>query len=325
MIEILSTGAPNVIQDSGRKGFLKLGVSHSGAMDARALATANALVGNDGEAAGIEISLFPLRLRFKEAVSFACTGADCPVTLDDRRIPPWWTKTAVAGQTLVIGAPSRGARAYFAVRGGIDVPLILGSRSTDLKSGFGGLEGRGLRRGDLLPVGHAAPARSMVHGVGAIPSELPAFLAEAGSRLITVRVLPGAEFGEFTPKAREAFLGTEYAVTPDANRMGYRLSGEALTLNSPLELLSHGIVPGTVQVPPSGQPIVQLAEANTCGGYPKIANVISADLWRLAQTPVGCRLRFQLIDGATAAAALHAQHAEDALIRRNLAQLHARG
>jgi biotin-dependent carboxylase-like uncharacterized protein len=324
MIEVLSTGAPNLIQDLGRWGHLKIGVSRSGAMDLPAFSVANALVGNAESAAAIEVALFPFRLRFERDTTFACTGADCPVKLDDAPIPPWWARPARAGQTLVVGAPVRGARAYVAVRGGIDVPLVLGSRSTDLKNGIGGFQGRGLRRGDKLNVADVEGARPMRTGIGVIPSELPSFLMEAKERSIRVRVLAGAEYEHFSDAARKAFESSEYTVTPDANRMGYRLSGEELVLTAPLELLSHGIVPGTVQVPPSGQPIVQLAEANTCGGYPKIANVIEADLWRLAQAPIGCRIRFTIVGAQQAGEALRAQATERALIRRSLAMLSQR-
>ncbi|BDB24079.1 hypothetical protein Tamer19_21900 [Cupriavidus sp. TA19] len=326
MIEILSTGAPNVVQDLGRRGHLGIGVGRSGAMDAMALSLANALAGNDDGAAGIEISLFPFRMRFQSDTVFACTGSDSRVLLDERVLAPWWSKRARAGQVLVVERPRRGARAYLAFAGGIDVAPVLGSRSTDLKGGFGGWEGRGLRRGDVLPLANATPEATPAakpalqgSGLGLIPNDIPAFWQELSQGCVTVRAVPAAEYEQFSEQARTAFTGTEYKVTPDANRQGYRLAGEALTLTWPLELLSHGIVPGTVQVPPSGQPIIQLAEANTCGGYPKIATVIEADLWRLAQAPVGCRVRFMAVGQDQALAASQAQSEERASLRSNLA------
>lgn len=325
MIEILSSGAVNLIQDTGRIGHLGIGISRGGAMDLRAFRLANALAGNDENAAGIELSLFPFRLRFTRDTTFACTGALCPVELDGRPIASWWARTARAGQTLILNAPRHGARAYIAIQGGIDVPLVLGSRSTDIKIGFGGLEGRGLKRGDTLafcPVEH----NEVLHtGVGVVPSDLPKFFRDIATREITIRALPSVEYEQFTSDARHALVNTAYLITPDANRMGYRLSGEALFLASPLELLSHGIVPGTVQVPPSGQPIIQLADANTCGGYPKIANVISADLWKLAQAPIGTRLRFEIVTQQIAAQALQEQTCEHDSICRNLARMRSRG
>jgi len=287
MIEILTTGLPNTVQDLGRPGHLALGISHGGAMDKEALTIANLLTGNDASAAGIEVALYPFRLRAHTDIAVAITGADCPVTAGDRRYPSWWAIPLRAGETLVLDAPRAGARSYVAFAGGLDLPRVMGSRATDVKSGFGGLSGRGLSRGDrlslnarecALPAGGLGAAIDGRRGTGASPIE--------------VRVLPAAEFQAFTPEARAAFTDSEWSITNDANRMGYRLSGRPLSLVSPLELLSHGIVPGTVQVPPSGQPIIQLADANTCGGYPKIATVIEPDLWRLAQAPVGARLRF---------------------------------
>jgi biotin-dependent carboxylase-like uncharacterized protein len=325
MIEVLSTGAPNSVQDLGRDQVLRHGVSRSGAMDRTAHAIANLLVGNDEAAATIEVALFPCRLKFKSRVTFACCGADSRITLGERVVPTWWVTTAQAGDTLVVEAPTRGARVVIAVQGGIDVPPVLGSRATDLKSGFGGIEGRGLKRGEEIAIAAAGPQQDLPRGVGVIPAELPELLAQVAAKRVHVRVLAGAELERFTPRSVEQFLGSDYVVTPEANRMGYRLQGAPLALTAPVELLSHGIVPGTIQVPPAGQPIIQLAEANTCGGYPKIANVISADLWRLAQTPVGCALRFEMVEQEQAVRSLKAQREERQVLRRDLPLMLARG
>lgn len=306
MIEILTTGLPNTVQDLGRPGYLALGIGHGGAMDKQALAIANLMLGNDPSAAGIEVALHPFRLRVHVDTSVAITGADCAVRVGDRLWPSWWATAIRAGETLTLEAPRAGARSYIAFAGGLDLPLVIGSRATDVKGGFGGLAGRGLSRGDRLAINPVA--RSFPDGLGAAIEERRCTTADGLGSAIGLRVLPTAEFEAFTPQAQAAFTGTEWNVTNDANRMGYRLSGETLSLTSPLELLSHGIVPGTVQVPPSGQPIIQLADANTCGGYPKIATVIEADLWRLAQAPVGARLRFSLTFTEEATEALRAQH-----------------
>lgn len=309
MIEILSTGAVNSVQDLGRTGYLDAGVGRSGTMDAQALEIANLMVGNAPGAAGIEVALFPFRLRFEADTVFSVTGANCPGKLGDREVPPWWAMNAKAGDVLTLGLPRTGGRAIVAFQGGVDVPILLGSRSTDLKSGFGGLEGRGLNRGDRLSLsGGPRKPLTMAGGYGIDPSALRPPLTD-GEGAIALRVLPSAEYGRFTDDAIASFLETGWLITNDANRMGYRLSGPVLTLTAKLELFSHGIMPGTVQVPPNGQPIIQLAEANTCGGYPKIANVIEADLWRLAQAPAGARLRFALTDRDTAVAALRQERA----------------
>ncbi|VVO19358.1 biotin-dependent carboxyltransferase family protein [Pseudomonas fluorescens] len=302
MIEVLSSGALNLVQDLGRQNCMHMGVSASGAMDAPALRLANWLIGNDAGAAGLELSVFPFRMRFEGDISFCCTGAHCRITLDDQPIPNWTKCQARAGQRLVIESPLLGVRAYLAFEGGIDVPEILGSRSTDLKGGFGGHEGRGVKRGDHLNVSSTTPHIGKCVPVIA-PYDRLRLKKELANGCVSVRVLPAAEFGQFTEAAIAAFYSTPYEVTPQANRVGYRLKGTPLHTCQRLELRSHGIAPGTVQVPPAGQPIVQLAEANTCGGYPKIATVIESDLWRLAQTPVGCAIQFIPVtsnDGATA-------------------------
>ncbi|ANJ72410.1 biotin-dependent carboxyltransferase family protein [Ralstonia insidiosa] len=325
MIEILTNGAPNVIQDLGRPGTMALGVSRNGAMDTLAISLANALIGNEASAAAIEVCLFPFRARFETDTEFAVTGADCTVRLDGELVAPWWARSARAGQSLSIERPKHGARAYVALRGGIDVEPVLGSRSTDLKAGFGGLGGRGLRRGDTLKLNAVQSRDQRATDLGVVPRDVPALWQELASGCVTVRTLPAAEYGLFTSEARHAFEHADYEVTPDANRVGYRLAGPCLPLVAPVELLSHGIVPGTVQVPPSGQPIVQLADANTCGGYPKIATIIEADLWRLAQAPIGCRIRFSMTDIDSALSALRTQREEQAKLRRTLALMAQRG
>lgn len=320
MIEIHTTGAPNTVQDAGRRGHLDAGISRCGAMDRLALNTGNALLGNDSGAAGIEVAFFPFRLRFARAVAFAVTGAACGATLDGRALPPCWTAEAGAGQVLALSPPRRGARAYVTVAGGIDVPPVMGSRSTDVKGGFGGLAGRGLRRGDRLALAEPAPGPGPGRaGFGAAPPPFAPSGPEGGA--VALRVIPAAEFERFDPPSRRALVEAEWRVGQEANRMGYRLGGPTLTLDRPLELLSHGIVPGIVQVPANGQPIVQLADANTCGGYPKIAAVIEADLWRIAQAPIGARLRFAEVDDGEAVRLLREQADWLAALARTAARL----
>jgi biotin-dependent carboxylase-like uncharacterized protein len=275
-----------------------MGVSRSGAMDIPALVHANQLVGNDESAAGIEVSIFPLRLRLEVDTIFACTGAQCRVLLDDRPVPAWWRVEAKAGQVLILERPTMGMRAYLAFASGLQIDKVMGSRSTDLKGGFGGHAGRGLKRGDTLLLAQKSPSHGSGtgSGIGVALTERASYWKELATGCIEVRALPAAEFEYFTKDAVTTFLGSCYEISAQANRVGYRLSGKPLLLHQSLELLSHGIVPGTVQVPPAGQPIVQMAEANTCGGYPKIATVIESDLWRLAQAPTGCLIRFQLVD-----------------------------
>lgn len=298
MIEILSSGALNSVQDRGRRGLLSSGVSRSGAMDSVALDAANALIGNERDAAAIEVAAFPFRLRFEVATTVAVTGAIAEARLAGRRLPPWWATEVQAGDELVIDPPTRGARVYVAVGGGVDVPLLLGARATDLKSGYGGHEGRGLKRGDRLALGPRPSGRLPACGIGALP---PPGRSDASGPL---RVLPAAEWSDFSEEASHLFVSVGWLVTAEADRQGCRFDGPELERERRHELLSHGIVPGTVQVPPSGRPIVQLAEANTCGGYPKIATVIEPDLWRLGQAMPGDELRFAVVSRDEALAAL---------------------
>nr|WP_256469844.1 biotin-dependent carboxyltransferase family protein [Pleomorphomonas sp. NRK KF1] len=294
----MSSGALNTVQDRGRRGLLSSGVSRSGAMDIVALDAANALVGNKPDAAAIEVAAFPFRLRFDVAATLAVTGALAETRLSGRRVPPWWAIEAKAGDELTIDPPTLGARVYVAIGGGADVPLLLGARATELKSGYGGHEGRGLKRGDRLSVGLRRPGKLPDGGIGA---PLPPRRREAGRPL---RVLPAAEWPDFSEEARRLFVETSWRVTAEADRQGCRLDGPELVREQRRELLSHGIVPGTVQVPPAGRPIVQLAEANTCGGYPKIATVIDADLWWLGQAMPGDDLRFVVVERSEALEAL---------------------
>lgn len=291
MIEILSTGLSNSVQDLGRFGYLDAGVSRSGAMDGQALEIANRLLGNAPDAAGLEISIFPFRLRFLAPCRFSIAGADCEARLGDLRLPNFWMALAAEGDEIRLSPPSEGARVYLAFEGGIDVAPVLRSRSTDLKSGWGGFEGRGLNRGDRLETG---PARGPV----LLPQLRSGFGADVlairpkGEDARHVRVLPGAEWEDFSGDTQRVLLETEWRLGAEANRQGFRFEGPQLVPEQKRELFSHGIMPGTVQVPPNGLPIIQMAEANTCGGYAKIAHVIEADLWKLGQLRPGETLRF---------------------------------
>jgi 5-oxoprolinase (ATP-hydrolysing) subunit C len=293
MIELLRAGPLTTVQDLGRPGWRDRGISRCGALDELALQAGNLLVGNTPGAAALEFTLGTATLRFEADTWVAMTGTDSEASLDGRPLRPGWRCAVRAGQVLKLAAPRERMRSYVCVAGGIAVPVVLGSRSTDLKAGFGGLDGRALRDGDRVPLGEAKQLPMRPAGV-----MLPEWTAE-------VRVLPGPDCADFAAAARAAFWSTDWAVTPQSNRMGYRLAGPALMRRRGGELVSHGVVPGVVQVPASGQPIVLLADAQTTGGYPVMAVVIRADLWKLAQLRLGAALRFVACTPAEAVAELN--------------------
>lgn len=300
MIEIVHAAALASVQDHGRFGHYKDGLGQAGAMDRVALALGNALLGNQTDAAAIEVPMFPFSVRFEEPLSIAVTGADCAPELDGMLLPPDWAFDVQPGQTLRLGPTKSGCRAYLCVSGGIDVPLVLGSRSTQLREEFGGFEGRTLRSGDRLRA-TGSLAGLPENGLGAMTPSLT--LPLGSPSVITVRVLPAAEYGRFTPEARTSFWQSGWKVTNQSNRAGYRLEGPPLELEDAPELRSHGVVPGVIQVPRGGQPIIQMADAATMGGYPKIGAVIEADLWRLGQARPGDLLQFMETEYETAVAA----------------------
>ena len=294
MIEVLDAATANTVQDTGRRGYLHIGVGRSGAMDPVALQVGNILLGNMMDAAAIEIQIFPFAVQFLAATAFAVTGADCAPALDGATLPPWWAASAQPGQVLRLRQPQDGARSYLTFAGGIDVPIVLGSRSTHLRSGFGGLDGRPLQTGDRLATG---PARQQAVSLGVAPPERP------HDKVLTVRALPAAEYPDFPDAAQQMFWSAEWRITAQSNRHGYRLSGPPIAGGEGFNIRSTPILPGIVQVPPGGAPIVQMSDANSAGGYPKIASVINADLPLLGQARLGGQIRFAQTDYTTAVAA----------------------
>jgi biotin-dependent carboxylase-like uncharacterized protein len=302
MIEILSSAALATVQDKGRLGSLRFGVGTAGAMDQLALAVSNLLLGNPEGAAALEIPVYPFQVRFLQDCAFAITGADGKVQLDKKDIAPWSVNQARAGQVLKIGlpVPASGSRAYLALSGGIDVPEVLGSRSTQLRGAFGGFEGRAVRQGEVLRA--VTPGVAQAVDFGVMPPALALPLHASG--LPAMRVLPAAEYENFCEDSRAAFWAGEWKITAQSDRYGYRLQGTPLVPIASMEIRSHGIVPGVIQVPSSGQPIVQMRDAQPSGGYPKFGTVIDADLWRLGQAAIGSRVRFIETNYEAAVAAL---------------------
>lgn len=293
MIEVIASGAQNTVQDLGRPLFRNIGVAISGAMDTLALRVGNRLLGNADGLAALEVQTFPLQVRFSADTTIALTGADGQASLDDQPLLPWWACAVKAGQVLTIRYPRRGARVYLCVAGGIEVPEMMGSRSTSLRGGFGGFEGRVLQAGDVLATGPCPALPLPVGGLGVQPpaqAMAGAFPCDPDGTLL-LRAVPAGEYALFEAD-RERFWRQPWKISAQSNRTGYRLSGEPILPQSTVEMRSYGLVPGVVQVPPGGEPIIQLSDANTAGGYPKIAGVIDADLWRLGQAPIGSHIRF---------------------------------
>lgn len=281
-LSVVRAGALTTVQDRGRPGYAHLGVPRSGALDAPAAALANRLVGNPVEAAVLETTLDGCALRPRSAVTVAVVGAPCPVSVDGRPAP-WGAPVRVpAGALLDVGAARAGVRAYVAVRGGVAVPPVLGSRSTDLLSGLGPLP---LTEGAVLPLGLPGdtPAR-----VDAAPRPGPP--AE-----LVLRVTPGPRDDWFTGAALRTLATAGYRVSSASNRIGLRTEGPSLERAVSGELPSEGLVLGAVQVPPDGRPVVFLADHPTTGGYPVIAVVRSADLPAAAQAVPGTPVRFLVV------------------------------
>lgn len=280
-LHLLDGGAHTTVQDLGRPDRRGAGVALGGAVDPISLRIANLLVGNDESAAAIECALVGPTLRFSAACTIALCGAR------SRAIP---TGTAIrlrARQTLALGPLSRHAFACLAIRGGIDVPCVLGSRSTDTRVGLGGFEGRRLRKGDVLSIGTDAlhPATTArANTEGRLDDHAP------------IRILPGIDAG----RCNDRWTRGTFRVSARSDRMGTRLEGGKIDCEHVPGAMSSVVVPGTIQLPPDGNPIVLLADAQTLGGYPRIAHVIDADLPRLAQRRPGSTVAFEWTDLATA-------------------------
>lgn len=302
-VEVVRAGMFTTVQDAGRVGARASGVPLSGAADPFALRLANALVGNPEQAAALEFTLIGPELKFTHETVVALTGADFP------GLPRWGPIVVAAGTVLKLGTARSGSRGYLALAGGIEVPPVLGSRSTYVRAALGGFGGRALRDGDLLPVPHVP---RIVRDHWRIDERiLPAYSADA-----VVRVVAGRHIDQFGA----AWTRGRYRISSRSDRMGVRSMGEALPRSTARELISLPVAPGTIQVPPDGQPIVLLADAQTIGGYPQLAHVISVDLPLVAQLRPGDAVRFTLVSLDIARELLVAQEKSLALLREGLAQ-----
>jgi antagonist of KipI len=287
MIRVIQPGLLTTVQDLGRRGFAHLGVSAGGAADCFSFRIANLLVGNEPNAPALEITLLGPTLEFDVAATVAISGYGAAGAL-----PVNEAFEVAAGTRVAVGPLTAGARAYLAVRGGLSVAEVMGSSSTFLPAGVGGLQGRALRAGDELAIGKRAQ-----RGIRKLSPELDASLRFHQGRLHQgpIRVTPSLQSDWFDQETLERFHRQAFSVTEQSNRSGLRLAGEAILCGKRGELLTEGVALGAVQVPADGQPIILFVDQQTTGGYPKIANVIAADLPRVGQLRPRDEVKFQAV------------------------------
>lgn len=290
-VHVLAPGLLTTLQDGGRHGWRHLGIGSAGTLDAFSHAIANRLVGNVDDATVMEISLQGPHLRFDRATHIALCGAEIDAEADGIALSGWRRIGLPAGATLVAGACRRGARAYLAVTGGFVAPPVLGSASTDLRGGFGGMRGRALAKGDVLPLAarDETGTRTETGKLDIAPWWIDPTPDLDYDQVAVIRVLPGRDALE----PANALYAQPWHVSAASNRQGLRLEGDTLTLRQPREAVSEPVVPGTLQLPPDGSPIVLLADAQTHGGYPRIGHAIRADWPRLAQLRPGDTVHFE--------------------------------
>ncbi len=292
IFEVVQPGPLTTVQDFGRTGYQQYGVPTSGALDDYAFRLGNLLVGNDEGAASLEITLFGCQLRALRDTMIAVSGADLAPTINGSPAPAWESLWIKCGQLLSFSQLRKGCRAYLAVAGGIRVPEVMKSASTCVRAGIGGLNGRPLRKGDIL--------RADAGVTSAKTARIPAKYIPAYGNDLTLRVVLGPQDDCFTNEGISTFLNSEYTVSTQADRMGYRLDGPLIKHRSGADIVSDGIPLGAIQVPGDGLPIILLADRQTTGGYTKIATTISVDIPKVAQAKPGDKIRFQQVEEAQA-------------------------
>jgi antagonist of KipI len=285
VFKVIKPGLQTTVQDLGRYGFQRYGISPSGAMDTYSLKMANLLVGNPLGEAALEATLIGPTLEASEDVSIAICGGNLSPRIDGQEVMMWKSIKIKKGQVLSFGTCKEGCRAYIAVSGGLDVPLVLGSKSTFLNGGFGGFEGRSLKAGDILFGNPVARRNRFVHR-----DMVPAY-----EKNVSVQVILGPHLEKFPQETIQIFLNSEYTISSQANRMGYQLLGPKLEHIDGADIISDAIPLGGIQVPASGQPIILMAERQTTGGYARIGTVISSDIPLLAQAMPGTKVKFREI------------------------------
>ena len=286
-VEVLHGGFATTVQDAGRCGYQQYGLPTAGAMDEFAQRVGNILTGNSQNAASLEITMLGPQLRFHGETVAAITGAMISPRLNGQVLPMWESFSAGDGDVLSFGPNLGGCRAYLSIAGGLGLAPVMGSLSTYVRAAIGGLNGRKLQAGDFIPLLPLPMEAAALTGLRCDSNFIPHYPADS-----TLRVIMGPQDDYFTVRSRETFLSSEFTITPESDRMGYRLEGVPLEHSKGADIISDGIPLGAVQVPGHGHPIVMLADRPTTGGYAKIATVISVDIPIIAQLKPGEKVRF---------------------------------
>ncbi|HLU22035.1 MAG TPA: biotin-dependent carboxyltransferase family protein [Bacillaceae bacterium] len=293
-IEIIKPGVLSTIQDLGRIGNQQFGVIKSGAMDEFALRTANILVGNEENEAAIEMTLIGPTIRFNCNTLVAICGGDFSPTIDGELVPKWRPVFIKKGTTLKMGGARKQIRAYLAVAGGLNIPVVMGSRSTYLRAGIGGFMGRKLLSGDVIEIiNPIQKAIDIDQSYISFPKFISSQIKPQYESSNVIRIVRGSEYHLFSKKSKELLLSKPFILSSDSDRMGYRLDGHRIQLHKEEEMVSSSVTFGTIQVPANGSPIILMADHQTTGGYPKIGQVIAVDLPLLAQMNIGSEIYFQ--------------------------------
>lgn len=287
VFQVLKPGFFTTVQDLGRYGYLKYGVPISGAMDSFSMVAANLLVGNNPDDACLEITIIGPELQVLADTQIALTGGRLSVEINGEEAPMWQTLTVRKGDVVSVGKVESGCRCYLSIRGGINTPVVLGSRSTYVRGRFGGIDGRQLKVGDIIE-GFSVP---LIDVVFRMPENLVPHFKDS----FTVHVVLGPQADMFTERGVKTFLSNSYKVTIDSDRMGYRLEGPTIEHKGKADIVSDALLPGAIQVPKDGKPIIIMRDAQTTGGYPKIAAVTTPDLDRLGQAKPNDIIRFSEI------------------------------
>lgn len=305
MIKVIKPGLLTTIQDSGRYGYQKYGVIVSGSMDPLAHKISNLLVGNDVDESVLEITLMGPALEFEETSLISICGGDLSPTIDGKPVPLRRSLLIKAGSVLKFGASKNGCRSYLAIAGGFKVKTVMNSKSTYLRAGIGGWNGRSLQAGDNLEAGTINKESANIIDYLLPYVENSAFTEidwSISSEFISsyhqkksIRVIPGTEYDLFSEESRKQFFNQPFKVSSQSDRMGYRLEGPSLHLDEEFDMISEAVVFGTIQVPSNGKPIILLADRQTTGGYPRIGYIASVDLPLIAQTKPGEEVTFTLI------------------------------